>query len=260
MFKKINLIATLPILLILPFSLRAQDITKEEMKLYFESEAMCYNYDVRDVPKIASLVLKSDSLEQLLLNIQEQANITPEDELEELRTEYNRTLSKYEAEQDKLFYAHFDHCKKLLNQSGINITWDRTLSIREMINTNNEDLIKLQDEILLEEFNSRQDATDNIIKGMDNDTFKHHLNYYVKYIRRQQEVQKLSEAASRGEGSEREAFKMRTQLADHYQSLFDEGTINEEHFMLLDQKVNNDFMLNKFVESLVSGRIGFTKD
>jgi vacuolar-type H+-ATPase subunit I/STV1 len=259
MFKKTILIATLPILLILPFSLWAQDITKEDMKLYFESETMCYEYDVMDVPKMASLVLKSDSLEQLLLNIQDQANITPENELGELETEYNRTLSKYEAEQDKLFYAHIDHCKKLLNQSGMNITWERILSIREMINTNNQEVIKLQDEILLEEFNSRLNATESIIKGMDNDTFQHHLSYNVKLNRRQQEIQKASDAAIRGEGSEREVFKMRTELADDYQALIDDGTINEEHFSLLVQKINSDFMLNKFVEVLISGRIGFTK-
>lgn len=255
--KKIPAKTTLLIFLsILPFSIWAQEVSKEEMKDYFKSEAMCLEYEVMDVPEIAPMFLKSDSLSQLYNKMYEQARVTPEDELGDLETKLNDVLYKHERLQIKLYETHINHCKKLLNQSGLNLTWSRVLSIREM---NNEETLKLQDEILLEDFNARISAPENIIEGMDDDAFQNHLIHYVKYVRGQMEVQKLSEAASRGEGSEREAFKRRTELADHYQSLFDDGTLNEEQFALLDQKANSDFMLKKLVEALVLGRIGFAE-
>jgi hypothetical protein len=122
-------------------------------------------------------------------------------------------------------------------------------------NKDNEEVLSLHDEVLLERFNALMSNSKTVIEGMDDDTFLTHLSYFVKYIRMQQKVEEAAEAARRGEGSEREAFRMETELADYYQSLISEGKITNEQMEKLNEKINNDIILDELVKALLSDRI-----
>lgn len=260
MLNKPILLFNLFLLSSLLFSLQAQDITKDEVVAYFNGEIICNNNDPLDVPEISLIMMKLDSLQQILVNLQKEADFAPEEKLKALEPKYQANINKYNELQGKLYDANMKHCKESIAQSGLNLTWERFLYLKEMSEKNdNEKLLALQDEILINEFNTRISASEPMIEGMDDETFQHHLKYYVIYNRKSEVIQKAEEAAIRGEGSERDFYKMYTELTDYIQSLFADGTINEEYFKLLDQKVENDFLLYKFIEVLISGRIGFTE-
>ena len=247
MLKTSTLSSILLLFLISPFVSQAQDITKEKMIAYFDIDYICSTYSPLDVPKMAPNFTKSDSLTQLMNNMQEQAQSVSEDELSMLETKYTETLSEWENLQTKLHTAHMEHCEKLLSQSELDLTWTTLLKIKNGLQYDDDGISSLYIDVLTEKFDARMNDPKTIIEGMDDDTFITHLSYYVEYILRQQKAQEAT--------SEREAFRKETELEDYYQSLISEGKITNEQMDKLDHKINNDYMLTVLVQGLLSGRI-----